>query len=187
RWHGYAVNAYMYALAYTTLVDKHGDLACPSLSLSQKAVPSATRTPHEEDGIIAWPRPGARRAFARPRRGAVHRPGAPHADAAPRLCARRQQAGAQCRLGSRDALAQIGELGEAGFDLRCGEERFEAAQCLARTASCCRRPRLLHLPRPGVRGPRWGENWRLRCQTSSPPKPRRETFSPPKRQVSTPR
>src|SRR5207248_3046927 len=36
-------------------------------------------------------------------------------------------------------------------------------------------------PRPQV-----GENWRLRCQTSSPPKPRRQTFSPPKRQVSTP-
>jgi nucleoside-diphosphate-sugar epimerase len=37
---------------------------------------------------------------------AVHRPGAPHADLAPRLCARRQQAGAQRRLGSRDALAR---------------------------------------------------------------------------------
>ena len=56
----------------------------------------------------------------------------------------------------------------------------------AHKASCCRRPRLLHLPPPGVRGPRWGENWRLRRQTSSPPKPRRQTFSPPKRRVSAP-
>src|SRR5690349_12728180 len=41
------------------------------------------------------PRPGARRAFARPRRGAVHRPGAPHADAAPRLCVELTRFGGQ--------------------------------------------------------------------------------------------
>src|SRR5260370_19279834 len=79
-------------------------------------------------------RPGARRAFARPRRGAVHRPGAPHAGAAPPYVLADNKLALNAGWDLEMLSLEIGELGEAGFDLSLtGFDEFELGELFAET------------------------------------------------------
>jgi hypothetical protein len=85
----------------------------------------------EEDGIIA----GHGRVRAAHLLGLDEvpciRPGAPHAGAAPRLCARRQQLALNAGWDLEMLSLEIGELGEAGFDLSLtGFDEFELGELL---------------------------------------------------------